>query len=560
MSKLLLGALAAVSMPSMLQARSALSGHFVNRRDQYAATKLGSHSVAISKLNRVRALRFRLAAMRARLRSGVALALVDSPEAVRRAGIAAAILAVFLCGCVPTTTDTVALSQAALAPPQSGRISSDGYRLEAVPDTGHAPDLLVLVAMSGGGKRSAAYGYGALKGMRVVPVSGAYGQRSLLDSLDGISGVSGGSFTATYYGLYRDAAFGRYENDFLYADTDGQIKSVYLLPWNWGWAVDSDVGTNDYMERYYDETMFHGARFRDLKVRGRPVIGISATDINYGTPFMFTQEFFDILCSDLEPFPIARAVAASNGFPGLFSSISLTNRAADCGGRKPGWLRRVSDADRHNPLSRLGVQANMIERYLDPNKTRYVHLVDGGVSDNLGLRVAGGMMENLAESPAAISALGYARLRRILVLSIDGEGAQDPSLAKTKEVGGLLSSVLRASGGQIDRYNFETLRAVNEQLQDVVQAVRSARCQSGPMIDGMPCDDVKGQLIHISLAAMPAGPEKDKLLAIPTGLTIDRADVDRLVEAGRLAIMSSDQLRLFLQDYGRRRTPVVAHR
>src|SRR5262249_26725984 len=69
---------------------------------------------------------------------------------------AAVLLTLFISRCVPTTTDTVTLSQAALAPAQSGRISSDGYRLEAVPNSGHAPDLLVLVAMSGGGKRSAA--------------------------------------------------------------------------------------------------------------------------------------------------------------------------------------------------------------------------------------------------------------------------------------------------------------------------------------------------------------------------------------------------------------------
>ena len=74
-----------------------------------------------------------------------------------------------------------------------------------------------------------------------------------------------------------------------------------------------------------------------------------------------------------------------------------------------------------DPLSRLGVQATLIDRYLDPNKTRFVHLADGGVSDNLGLRVAGGMMQNLAESSRAISALGLAHLRRILILSIDGE-------------------------------------------------------------------------------------------------------------------------------------------
>jgi NTE family protein len=467
----------------------------------------------------------------------------------------AALLALLFSGCVPPTADTVPLAQADLQPPGSDSISRGGYRLESFPGT---DDLMVLVAMSGGGKRSAAYAYGALKGMREVAVQGARGQRSLLSSLDAISGVSGGSFTAAYYGLYRDAAFGRYESDFLYADTDSQIKSVYLLAWNWGWAVDPDVGTNDYMERDYNDTMFHGARFKDLMAYGRPVIAVTATDVNYGTPFMFTQEFFDLLCSDLEPFPLARAVAASNGFPGLFSPITLSNHAADCGGRKPGWERRVTEAERRDPLSRLGVQAAAIDRYLDPGRTRYVHLVDGGVSDNLGLRVAGSMMQNLAGSPRAISALGYTRLRRILVLSLDGQGAPDPQLAQTKAVGGLLSSVLRATGGQIDRFNFETLKAVSEQLQEVAQAVRTARCQSGPTVDGMPCGDVKAQLIHISLAAMPAGPEKDKLLAIPTGLTVSRPDVDALVEAGRAAIVTSEPLRLFLQDYARRQPALMS--
>jgi NTE family protein len=145
------------------------------------------------------------------------------------------------------------------------------------------------------------------------------------------------------------------------------------------------------------------------------------------------------------------------------------------------------------------------------------------------------------------------------VLSIDdGAGAQDASLAQTKAVGGMLSSLLRASGGLID--NFETLRAVNEQLQEVAQAIRTARCQSGRTIDGMPCGDVKAQLIHISLAAMPAGPEKDKLLAIPTGLTVARPDGDLLVEAGRTAIVTSEPLHVFLQNYGRHQPALTAQR
>ena len=47
----------------------------------------------------------------------------------------------------------------------------------------------------------------------------------------------------------------------------------------------------------------------------------------------------------------------------------------------------------------------MTDRYLDPTRTKYVHLADGGISDNLGLRVAGSMMEYVAASPETIKSL-----------------------------------------------------------------------------------------------------------------------------------------------------------
>ena len=267
-----------------------------------------------------------------------------------------------------TVTDTVALPPASLAPENSDRISTGGYRLAALHAPDYAPDLMVMVAMSGGGKRSASFGYGALKGMRDVMVPLAVGPQPLLHQVSAIAGVSGGSFPAAYYGLYREATFGKFEEVFLYQDTESYIWGIYLLPWNWTWLSDPLVGTNDFMERVYDRTMFHGATFRDLAQRGRPIIGIGATDLAYGTPVLFTQETFDLICSDLESFPVARAVAASNGFPGLFSPITLTNHAADCGGRKAGWLRGISDADRHDPLSRPGVEATMTERYFNSKR------------------------------------------------------------------------------------------------------------------------------------------------------------------------------------------------
>jgi NTE family protein len=466
------------------------------------------------------------------------------------APVIALMLALVLGGCASlTVTDTRPLPASRLEPPDSEHISKGGYRLDALAQSPATPDLLVIVAMSGGGKRSAAFSYGALKGMRDLPVQTSIGPRPLLDVVDGIAGVSGGSFTAAYYGLHRDATFGRYETDFLYRDTEANIWGIYLLPWNWTWLIDPLVGTNDFMERVYDREMFHGARFADLEKSGRPLIAVGGTDIAYGSPFLFTQEAFDLICSDLDDLPIARAVAASNGFPGLLSPITLTNHAAACDGRKPGWLRRVTEAERLDPRSRIGNEARGAGRYLDNDRTRYVHLIDGGVSDNLALRAAGASMLTFAQSPENFTATRLNRVRRVLVLSIDGQGAQDTSVAQQQPVGGIFAVFRLVSGTQIDRFNFETLAVVDQQLQQFVAAIRQSRCSQAETIDGARCDDVDGALVHVSLAELPDSPAKQQLLAIRTGLTLRKDDVDLLIDAGHSAILNSAGLRDFLNDY-----------
>lgn len=454
----------------------------------------------------------------------------------------------FASGCASVLVpDSTPLPQSRMLPPGSTNISTDGYRYTTLYKTGDNDDRLIILAMSGGGKRSAAFSYGALKGMREIPSPTRSGPTPFLQQVDVITGISGGSFTAAYYGLHREAAFGQYEQDFLYRDTNSYIYGIYLLPWNWTWISDPAVGTNDFMERVYDRTMFHGATFKDLTSRGRPLIALGATDISYGQPFAFTQEYFDLICSDMEALPISRAVAASNGFPGLFSPVTLTNHRKACGDREPGWLRAIPEKDRLDPLSRLGEQARVLGRYLDADQTRFVHLADGGITDNLGLRIVGGLMQAMAATPEYLRARGFDRLRRIVVISIDGEGAQDTSTAQSKYVGGIFSLLGLVSGAQIDRYNFETMTTVTQQLRDVQANLQQTRCAQGKVVYGAACNDVTAELIHISLAGLPAGPEKDKLLAIPTGLTLERGDVDALVTAGARAVVESEPLRRFVE-------------
>src|ERR1700681_331019 len=67
-------------------------------------------------------------------------------------------------------------------------------------------DMVVALSFSGGGMRAAAFSYGVLSGFNETQVHSRTGTVSLLDRLDFLSGVSGGSVLAAYYGLKGKAA------------------------------------------------------------------------------------------------------------------------------------------------------------------------------------------------------------------------------------------------------------------------------------------------------------------------------------------------------------------
>ena len=59
----------------------------------------------------------------------------------------------------------------------------------------------------------------------------------MLDEVDVITGVSGGSFTALAYGLYGEKLFNQYEARFLKRNVQGELMARFLNPLNWGALV-----------------------------------------------------------------------------------------------------------------------------------------------------------------------------------------------------------------------------------------------------------------------------------------------------------------------------------
>ena len=170
-------------------------------------------------------------------------------------------------------------------------------------------ELFVVMSFSGGGTRAAALSYGVLEGLQKAKIRWQGKEQSLLDEVDVISSISGGSFTAAYYGLKREDTFKEFPDKFLYRPVQGDLLSQMYNPVNWVKLMGGSYGRSDLAFELYNEEIFNRATFADLSMRKtRPFISINATDLTLGAPFSFTQEQFDLLCSDLDQVPVARAL------------------------------------------------------------------------------------------------------------------------------------------------------------------------------------------------------------------------------------------------------------
>src|SRR3954471_13992503 len=122
--------------------------------------------------------------------------------------------AVLLCGCV----------QRPVNPPIKGVEKNASYEFEHLERNRGMQDDLVVLAFSGGGTRAAAFSYGVLEALRRIEVPTAAGRKiRLLDEVDVITAISGGSFTALAYGLYGDKLFDEYEDRFLTRNVQGEL-------------------------------------------------------------------------------------------------------------------------------------------------------------------------------------------------------------------------------------------------------------------------------------------------------------------------------------------------
>ncbi|MEO8303195.1 MAG: patatin-like phospholipase family protein [Betaproteobacteria bacterium] len=443
-------------------------------------------------------------------------------------------------------------------PPITHIDAGTGYTFQTRQKHFKSQENLVVLAFSGGGTRAAAFSYGVLEFLRNTDVRAPNGARiRMLDAVDVITGVSGGSFTALAYGLYGDKLFADYEQRFLKRDVQGELIARSLNPTYWGDLSSTGWGRSELAAQFYDEILFNGATFGDLDRGDGPLIMASATDISTGGRVTFQQGLFNVFCSDLNAVRLSRAAAASSAVPVVLSPVTINNYGGTCKFAAPEWVKLFTQtANPPRPAARAIRELKDAEPYLDSAGHPYIHLVDGGVSDNVGMRGVLDALEFLEALHDAGRPTPLDHVRRIIVFVVNSLSSPPTQWDESESPPGTVDILLKATGVPIDHYSYEAV----ELLKDI-----SARWATARRIRSLAgCDASKGSpicaevrvpqaeiyAIDVSFAALPDQTERTYLNQQPTSFVLPAEAVDRLRAAPAKIILASPEFQRLLKDLG----------
>ena len=411
-----------------------------------------------------------------------------------------------------------------------------GYRYLPKAQTQQQDKIYVALAFSGGGTRAAALSYGVLEKLKATPIRN--GSETLLDEVDVISSVSGGSFTSAYYGLFGNQIFKDFKNKFLYRDIQGELVGKLYNPVNWYRLASPDFNRIDLAIELYNDTVFDKKTYQDLVNKGRhPFIAINATNLTTGSQFTFTQPTFDILGSDLSTLPVARAVASSSAFPFLLSPVSYKNYPAPKGFEPDKDITNGLKDHYDGPNPRRYMWAyNQSLYYADKAQHPYVHLMDGGLSDNIGVRY---IADNFTNTSGFIFQRKTA-IKELVLIVVNAKTQPPEHLDEHESPPDLVDVAYKTSTVSMDNYSFESIQMISDMLnisrQDAeeilhCQAVIDQHCRSGYQLPKM------GHLFNVTVVEVNFLNVKDpkkqqELLRLPTSFKLDKAQVDELISVG----------------------------
>ena len=428
------------------------------------------------------------------------------------------------------------------------------YRFNPEATGNNTNSLFICLAFSGGGTRAAALSYGVLEKLKKTRITWKGVEKNLLDEVDCISSISGGSFTAAYYGLFGERIFSDFRGRFLDADIQGALAGSLLNPVNWFRLASPYFGRIDLAAEYYDEAIFEGKTFAALaQANRRPFIMLNATNLANGERFEFTQEQFDFLVSDLNSYPVARAVAASSAFPFLLSPLTLKNYPHDQFKLPKDYQLGLDD---YNDNRRRYYWARNRAMYVNDAELPYLHLMDGGLSDNIGLRPIEAAYRRTSGFIRKL--VNDGEIEKFVVIVVNAHTADKDTMSRDESPPGLADVAAKTATIAMENYSAESVEVTKDLRAERVKAQKNIaacqkkldQCPGAPQLPKL-AGDIDPYVIEVNFEAIRDPERRKYFLALPTSFSLAKDQVQALIDVGPQLLEETPEFRDFIQNLGR---------
>ncbi|MFC2252706.1 patatin-like phospholipase family protein [Labrys portucalensis] len=420
---------------------------------------------------------------------------------------------------------------------------------------GEAPqggEVAVVLVFSGGGARSAAFGYGVLASLARTRSTAA--GRSLADDVAVAAGVSGGAMLASYFVLHGPAGLPGFRRDFLARNAEASLRTS-LSPANLLRGYRGGVNDRNGLPPWLDANLYHGATLGMLDRPGRPRLVIHATDLYNRAPFIFDRTSFAAICSNFDDYPLAYAVAASAAVPVAFAPITLRNYRSNCPADAVMVPAAGAGTEIRTPSLVERQYREALGRYRSARDLNFLKLYDGGLVDGIGTSALLHLLNR--GTPEPLPAETASRVRHLLFIIVDASTRLGGSLSETSDSPYAKDAIVAATDALMNIPNLQSFDELRRRLPSWRQELMKWRCRATARPS---CRDLDVAIIRVALADVQEPAMARRILALHNTLALKPEDTVFLSDLGSSLLARQPGYQRFLSRLRRQSSPAALTR
>jgi NTE family protein len=213
---------------------------------------------------------------------------------------------------------------------------------------------------------------------------------------------------------------------------------------------------------------------------------------------------------------VASAVTASSAVPVVFNPVVIENFTGCPDFHPPPMASKMAEKS-----DEVAEMLSGLESYNDKQDRKYIHFVDGGITDNMGLRAMSDVVAISGGPAEMVNAMQRRLPRHVVILSVNASTEKRSDMDLSPKQPSILASMNAMTDVQLHRYNAATVDKVRGFLDDWAAQMSTPEHQVMPYF------------IEVTFEQIPDPTLKLFLNKVPTSFSLTDEQVDTLISSAR---------------------------